>query len=52
MNTFGAYMVKYCDIHQHQLSRMSHMRKGAREMYNKVQADSRIPRLEKDLEEA
>ena len=28
------------------------MRDGAREMYNKVQADSRVPQLEKDLKEA
>ena len=28
------------------------MRDGAREMNNKVQADSRVPQLEKDLEEA
>ena len=49
---FSAYMAKYCDIWQHQLSRLSHLRKGARELYNKEQADSRVPQLEKDLEEA
>ena len=37
---FGAYMAK------------SHMWEGAREMYNKVKADSRVPQLKKVLEEA
>ena len=45
-------MAKYCDTWQHQLSRLSHMWDGAREMYNKVKADSQVPQLEKDLEEA
>ena len=31
---------------------MSHLREGARELYNKVQANSRVRQLEKDLEEA
>ena len=39
MSIFGAYMAK------------SHMWKGAREMYNKVKADSRVPQLKKVLEE-
>ena len=52
MSIFGAYMAKYFDIRQHQLSRLSHMREEAQEMYSKVQADSRVPQMEKDLEEA
>ena len=52
MSMFGTYMLKYCDIRQHHLSRLSHLREGARELYNKVQADSRVSQLEKDLEEA
>ena len=50
MSIFGAYMAKYCDTRQHQLSCLSRMREWAREMYSKVQADSRVPQLEKDLE--
>ena len=45
-------MKKYCDARQHQLSRLSHLREGAHEMYSKVQTDSRVPQLEKDLEQA
>ena len=52
MSMFGSYMVKYCDIRQHQLSPLSHLKEGAREMYNKVQEDSQVPHLDKDLEEA
>ena len=52
MSIFGAYMAKYYDRWQYQLSCLSHLRKGALEIYKKVQADSRVPRLEKDLEEA
>ena len=52
MSIFGASMAKYCDIQQHQLSRLSHMWEGARDMYNKVKADSRVPQLEKVLKEA
>ena len=36
------YMAKYYDTRQHQLSRMSHMREGAREMYSKEQADFQV----------
>ena len=49
---FGAYMAKYCDRWQHQLSRLSPLRASAHELYNKVQAESRVPQLEKNLEEA
>ena len=52
MSMFGAYMEKYCDGRQHQLSRLSHLREGARELYNKVQAESRVSHLEKDSENA
>ena len=45
-------MEKYCDTRQHQLSRLSNLREGTKEMYSKVQVDSRVPLLEKDLEEA
>ena len=45
-------MEKYCDTRQHQLSRLSNLREGAKEMYSKVQVDSRVPQLEKDLKEA
>ena len=37
---------------QHQLGHLSHIRDMVQEMYNKVQADSRVPQLEKDLKEA
>ena len=43
---FSAYMAKYCDIWKHQLSGLSHLREGARELYNKVHADYRVPQLE------
>ena len=52
MSMFGAYMEKYNDIQQHQLNRLSHLREGALELYNKVKIDSRVLQLEKDLEEA
>ena len=45
-------MAKYCDAWQYQLRRLSHLREGTREMYSKVQVDSWVPQLEKDLEEA
>ena len=45
-------MAKYYDIRQHQLSHLSHLREGAQELYNKGHIDSRVPRLEKDLEQA
>ena len=52
MSIFGAYMAKYCDAQQNQLRCLSHMRDEAGGMYCKVHADSRVPQLEKDLEEA
>ena len=52
MSIFYAYMAKHCNSWQHQLSRLSHLREGAREMYSKVQADSRVTRLENDLDKA
>ena len=52
MSIFGAYMAKYCDARQHQLSYLCHMREGAQDMYMKVQAESRVPQLEKELAEA
>ena len=52
MSIFGAYMAKYCEVWQHQLSRLSLMREGVHDMYMKVQAESRVPQLEKELEEA
>ena len=52
MSMFSAYMVKYNDIRQHQLSCLPYLRERAQELYNKVQANSRVPQLEKDLEEA
>ena len=52
MSMFDAYMAKYNDIEQHQLSRLSHLREGARELYNMVQTSFRVPQLEKNLEEA
>ena len=42
MSFFGTYMAKYCDIRQHQLSRLSHLRVGTLEMYDKMQANSRV----------
>ena len=45
-------MAKYCDARQHQLNCLSHMREEARDMYIKVQAESWVPQLEKELEEA
>ena len=45
-------MVKYSDLRQHQLIHLSHLREGTQELYNKVQANSRVPKMEKDLEEA
>ena len=52
MSIFGAYVAKYCNAGQYQLSHLSYLREGALEMYKKVRADSRVPQLEKDLEEA
>ena len=52
MSMFDVYIAKYYDIRQHQLSRLSHLREGTREMYSKLQEDSRVPQLDKDLEEA
>ena len=51
MSIFSTYMETYYDTRQHQLSRLSHMWEGAREMYSKVNADSRVPQREKVLEE-
>ena len=52
MSIFGAYMAKYYDTWQHQLSRLSHMWEVAQEMFDKVKANSQVPQLEKVLEEA
>ena len=52
MSIFSAYMAKYCDTRQHKLNRLSHLRERAQDMYSKVQVDSQIPQLDKDLEEA
>ena len=52
MHYFGAYMAKYYDRWEHQSSCLSAMREGARALYNKVQAVSRVPKLEKELEKA
>ena len=49
---FSSYMAKYNDIQQHQLSCLSHLRERAQELYNKVQANSWVPQLKKDLEKA
>ena len=51
MSIFGAYMVKHYDARQHQLSLLSHLREGARDMYMIVQEKSQVPQLEKELEE-
>ena len=51
MSMFGAYMTKCCDRQKHQLSCLSHLREGAQELHNKVQAESLVPQLEKELEE-
>ena len=52
MSFFCAYIAKYCDIRKHQLSRLSHLRVGAREMYDKERAESPVLQLEKELVEA
>ena len=39
-------MAKYCDVRQHQLSCLSHLRDGARELSTKVQTESHVQQLE------
>ena len=51
MSTFGAYMAKYCDVQQHQLSRLSHLWDGARELYSKAQDEANALALEREVAE-
>ena len=44
-------MAKYCDIRQHQLSRLSHLWDGARELYSKAQDEANAPALERKVAE-
>ena len=49
MSVFGNCMAKYCDTRQHQLSQLSHLPDGARDLYSKAQVESKIPDLEKKM---
>ena len=51
MSTFKACITKYYDVRQHQLSRLSHLRDGARELYFKAQDEAKAPTLEKEVAE-
>ena len=52
MSIFDAYMAKYCEARQHQLTCLSYLREGPWDMYMKVQAKSKVPKMEKEVEEA
>ena len=49
MSTFGAYMAKYYDVRQHQLSRLSHLRDGVQELYSKAQDEAKALALERKV---
>ena len=51
MSTFGACMAKYCDVQQHQLSWLSHLWDGARELHSKAQVEAKAPALEREVAE-
>ena len=42
-------MAKYCDVQQHQLSRLSHLWDGVRELYSKAQDEAKTPALEREV---
>ena len=46
MNVFGACMAKCCDARHYHLSRLSHFRDRAQELYTKAKTESRVLQLE------
>ena len=51
MSTFKACMEKYCDVRQHQLSRLSHLWDSVWELYSKAQDEAKAPILERKVVE-
>ena len=52
MSVFGVYMAKYYDMRQHQFRHLSHLCEVAWALYKKVQVESWVFVLEKELEKA